>query len=157
MINAVQLRHYVIIPALASIAMDGDSAEMILLTTCAQESKGGTYLHQDPKGPALSIYQIEPKTYQDTIHYILQRQTLRQHIIESCNFATFPPSNTEIISNLKYATIIARVHYYQFAASLPAANDIEGMWHYYKQYWNTEGGKATRDEFMANCKAFLHI
>lgn len=154
MINAKQLRQYVITPALSSIALDGDSAETLLLYTCAQESKGGTYLHQEI-GPALGIYQIQPKTYQDTINYILQRQPLRKNIIAACNFAIFPPPISEVVTNLKYATMIVRVHYHQFEQPLPAADDLEGMWNYYKQYWNTMDGKATQNEFYANVKAFL--
>jgi hypothetical protein len=106
-------------------------------------------------GPALSIYQIQPETYQGVIDYIKPRQTLRQNILASCNFDVFPPPMQELITNLKYATIITRVHYSQFEEALPAANDKEGMWNYYKKYWNTKGGAATQNEFYANVKAFL--
>jgi Holliday junction resolvase RusA-like endonuclease len=155
MFIADQLRQYVIIPALSSIALDGDSAETLLMATCAQESKGGTYLHQLGNGPALGIYQMEPATYQNVISYIQPKQTLRQNILSSCNFDVFPPPIQELITNLKYATIIARVHYSQFEEALPTANDMEGMWNYYKKYWNTSAGSATQNEFYANWKAFL--
>lgn len=122
--------------------------------TCAQESRGGTYLHQTD-GPALGVYQIEPDTYDGVINYIQTRQALRQNILKACNFDVFPPPIQELITNLKYATIIARVHYSQFQEALPNANDMEGMWNYYKKYWNTSGGKATQNEFYANVKAFL--
>lgn len=154
MFIADQLRRYVIVPALASIGLDGDSAEVLLMATCAQESKGGTYLHQI-NGPALGIYQMEPETYQDLISYIQPKQALRQKLLSSCNFDVFPPHQNEIVTNLKYATIIARLYYLRFPEPLPAANDMDGIWKYYKKYWNTEKGKATQNEFYANYKAFI--
>jgi hypothetical protein len=60
-----------------------------------------------------------------------------------------------MIFNLKYATAMARIHYLRISEPLPQFNDIEGMWNYYKQYYNTPKGAATRDQFMGNYAKYV--
>ena len=59
-----QLRELIITPALSKLQLYSKDAEELLIFTCAVESDGGTYLKQI-KGPALGIYQMEPRTYND--------------------------------------------------------------------------------------------
>ena len=65
MIDKAQLTDYIIKPTLLQIGLFNHTAVNLLLGTCAQESRMGTYVHQLGNGPALGIYQIEPATHND--------------------------------------------------------------------------------------------
>jgi hypothetical protein len=43
---------------------------------------------------------------------------------------------------------MARIHYYRVAEALPHKDDLEGMAHYWKNYYNTPQGAGTTGEFM---------
>jgi hypothetical protein len=62
-----QLLKYVVRPSLQALGLPGGVlAEKLVLGTACQESRL-QYLHQLGKGPALSLWQIEPVTAMDTL------------------------------------------------------------------------------------------
>jgi hypothetical protein len=155
MISKIQLIDYVIYPTLNSIHLWSQSAENLLLGTCAQESQMGTYLHQLGKGPACGIYQMEPVTYKHLINRLMQEHELiREIIFRECNFVEFP-THMELITNLKFATIMTRLYYKQFQEPLPASDDVPGLARYWKKYYNTAEGKGTEKEFIDNYKKYV--
>ena len=80
-INVKDLKFKIIIPTLQFIGLYSESAVNLLLGTAAQESHMGTYLTQI-KGPALSIYQIEPKTHADIWkNYLSYRLDLKGKVL----------------------------------------------------------------------------
>src|SRR5690348_16020572 len=110
MINASQLREFIIKPVLYDLVLDSVDAEELLLFTCANESDGGTYLKQI-HGPALGIYQMEPETYNDIWqNYIRNKSALNLKMVThfNCNFV---PSEERLIYDLKFATAMARIQY----------------------------------------------
>jgi len=129
-------------------------AEELLVFTCAAESNGGTYIHQ-VKGPALGIYQCEPSTHTDIWqNYIINRHSITS--ILSLNFnCPRIPEPARLVYDLHYATAICRLHYRRQAEALPKADDVEGMWDYYKKYYNTANGKAKRDKAVKIYESFL--
>jgi len=149
MINVKQLEELVIVPALQYLEPEipfSDAAVELLKMTAAHESHLGSYLAQ-VEGPALGIYQMEPATEND-IHdnFIDYRGTLRYKI---------DSIDQELVSNLIYATAMARIHYYRDKYPLPDAMDIEGLAQYAKRVYNTVEGKAEwRDyynDYMRYC------
>jgi hypothetical protein len=148
--NKDQLLQKIIRPTLNFLKLGGEAAENLLLGTCAQESKMGTYLAQ-VKGPALGIYQIEPTTFNDIYdNYLIYHQDILTKI------NTFSKRNLEeLVSNLKYATALARIKYLRAPYALPDANDIEGLAQYWKNFYNTPKGKGTIDEFISNYKKYV--
>ena len=129
----------------------------LLLGTAAQESGFGTYFKQIGGGPALGIFQMEPKTHMDLhLNYIHGREDRFSFLYD--DWVTFPAVRLEW--NLKYAIIMARIHYLRVPEALPKADWIydntdnkkphplwiEDMANYYKQYWNTYLGKSTVDK-----------
>jgi hypothetical protein len=46
----------------------------------------------------------------------------------------------EMIWNIKYAIIMARLYYLSFPEALPDAGDVDGLWNEYKLRWNTSAG-----------------
>ena len=149
-IRTEDLRLYVIRPTLEHLQLSSQAAENLLLGTAAQESQMGYYLHQ-LNGPALGIYQIEPATHQDVWqNYIDYRAPLSKKLL-----ALGAMRESSLVTNLSYATAIARIIYLRVNAPLPEADDIAGLAQYYKTHYNTVKGKATVEEFIANYQRYI--
>ncbi len=143
------LRDYVINPTLKYLGDNfySKSAVNLLLGTAAAESNLGEYLHQLNGGPALGIYQMEPRTHCDIyMNYLLYHHELR-YKINKLLVSVFN-KRKNLIFNLAYATAISRVHYYRVSESLPEHDDIDGLANYWKKYYNTEKGKGTVEKFI---------
>ena len=160
MINCDHLKYQIIIPALKHLAkydpaMHIDSAVELLIGIAAHESKGGFYLHQ-VGGPALGIYQIEPATHRDVWdNYIRLRPRLQPVVLESAtNQSGFVQREHDLIHNLFYSTVIARLLIWRAPDDLPGADDIWALAAYWKKYWNTELGKGKIDDFVDNYERY---
>jgi hypothetical protein len=151
-IDAKQLKLFVIVPTLAKLGLYSDSAVNLLLGTCAQESRMGTYLKQI-NGPALGIYQVEPNSHEDIWdNYLKYRSELAGRVLGIDSRDT-----NNLIVNLSYATAIARIHYLRAPDPFPEHNDIEGLAHYWKRYYNSYEGKGTVEEFIDNYKRYVNV
>jgi hypothetical protein len=149
-IDTKQLKLFVIVPTLVQIGLYSDSAVNLLLGTCAQESAMGTYLKQI-NGPALGIYQMEPNTHADIWDNFLKfNPDLAGKVL-----AIDSSETSNLITNLAYATALARIQYLRAPAKLPAADDIAGLAAYYKRYYNTPAGKATEQQFIDNYHRYI--
>lgn len=154
MFDAKQLKEFIITPALSMLQKYSDDAVELLLFTCAAESDGGTYIHQI-KGSALGLYQMEPATHQDIwINYIYCADSLSTIINLNFNINGKIDAG-RMIYDLQYATVMARLHYSRFPEPLPSRNDVNAMFDYYKKYYNTAEGKATKAESIKKYKAFV--
>jgi hypothetical protein len=154
MIDSKQLRDLVIKPALDGLQMYSESAEEILVFTCACESLGGSYIKQ-VKGPALGIYQMEPATYTDIWENYIKYNSNIVNLL-SLNFDVHKiPLPDRMIYDLKFATAMARLHYRRHKEALPQPKDIEGIWAYYKKYYNTPLGKAEKEASIKHYQKFL--
>lgn len=148
MFDVVQLRNDLIKPALIDLVMFSEEALELLVFTCAVESRGGTYLKQ-VKGPALGIYQMEPENHNDIWqNYLPYRKNILMVLLSNfgCNVR---PDEDRLIYDLRYATAMARIHYARVDSKLPAPNDIDSIWWYYKQYYNTPSGSAQKGEAIS--------
>ncbi len=151
MINPEHLRLHVIRPTLEYLnpAIPYSlAAENLLMGTCAQESAMGEYLVQLGGGPALGIFQMEPATYDDIwTHYLNYHNDLGNEVsrLES---GFYSDDSLELSGNLYYATAMCRVHYWRRPEPLPVHDDIEGMAHYWKKFYNTVKGKGTTKKFI---------
>lgn len=147
--DAEQLRQWVVEPALDAIELNSAAAVNLLIGTVFQESRGGYYLKQLGAGPALGIYQIEPATHDDVwTSYLNYRASLRTKVE---NLLSPESKHQQLISNLSYATAIARLIYYRVPQALPAdPNDVQALAEYWKQHYNTPLGAGTVAEFVEN-------
>lgn len=149
-INKDQLLQYVIRPTLARLGLGSPSAENLLLGTCAQESRMGNFLHQ-VNGPAKGIYQMEPATHDDLWeNYLKFNPDICRNVllIGKCD-------TDNLVTNLVYATAMARIQYLRAPEGLPAANDISGLARYWKKYYNTPEGAGTEEEFIHNYNIYV--
>lgn len=154
MIYCPQLRELIIRPALEKLVLYSVEAVELLIFTCAVESKGGTFLKQI-KGPALGIYQMEPATYNDIWqNYIRVKSGLRTMMGLHFNAYTMP-SEDRMIYDLEFATAMARIHYARIPMPLPMTSDIDGIWQYYKHFYNTNLGASVKDKSIQAYKDFI--
>lgn len=121
------------------------AAENLLLGTAAQESHMGQHLVQMGGGPAVSIYQIEPRTYENIV---LNSDTYRRIGVK---YGIKLPENVDmLIYDINAATLAARLFYTMIKERLPDANDLIGLAKYWKKYYNTPYGKGAEEEFIEN-------
>jgi len=154
MFNINQFREELVKPALIDLVAYSEDALELLVFTCANESRGGTYLKQ-VNGPALGIFQMEPETYNDIWqNYIKPKNSLSLLLLSNFSVVMMP-SEDRMVYDLRYATAMARIHYMRVKEALPPSNDVNAMWAYYKQYYNTPKGAATKDEAIDNYYQFV--
>jgi hypothetical protein len=155
-INAKQLRELIIRPTLKDMGMWSESAENLLMGTAAQESHLGAYIKQVGKGPALGIYQCEPVTHHDVFSYLVANE---RRLFGSALPRNLRPDglveHDRLVYDLRYATMICRLHYYRAPKALPEADDIEGMASYWKRFYNSSLGKGKPEEFVRNYERYV--
>lgn len=131
--------------------------ELLLLGTALQESNL-KYLFQndgdsDDYDGGLGLYQIEAATHESIWeNYLKYRQDLASTVRGLASQNSFTLSNKhlnrELITNLAYATAIARLVYLPKPEKIPT--DLEGIAEYWKEHFNTREGKGTEEEFLMN-------
>lgn len=137
---------------LTEAGMHSESAVELLMMTAAQESHLGTYLWQVGGGPARGAFQVEKATEEDIWkNYLAYREGLADKV--NC-YAYHSSHEEEMVGNLPYQIIMARIHYRRVPEKLPPADDVVAMAEYYKKYYNTHKGKATVEEAIKNYKRF---
>lgn len=145
--NADQFRRNIVRPALRAIGLHSVAAENLVMGTAAVES-GLEYVRQLHNGPALSLFQIEPRTHDDIWeNYLAYRRELAETLLAAIAAGERPPAD-RLIWDLRYSAIMCRIHYKRVPELLPDADDIWGMARYYKTFYNTVAGKAKEHDFV---------
>lgn len=151
-ISADHLRQLVIRPACEAIGLYSLAAEELLLGTACQESKCGTFLKQLGSGPALGIFQMEPRTDDDLwANFISHRGQFAGKLDQ---LMPGEPDAAEMVWNLRYAAAMCRIHYYRVRDPLPAAGDVRAQATYWKRFYNTPRGAGTEAEYLTNWRRF---
>lgn len=151
-ISPHHLLHNIIIPALhIDQELDSKAAQILLLATSAQESHCGEWVVQNG-GPALGIYQCEPHTHDLVRNWLKLHEPAMALSIGGCSGF----DSERLIYDLRYATQIARALYWSIPHPLPKIARDE-MWHYYKQYYNSEAGAATKEEWDRNWETYVKV
>lgn len=120
-------------------------AEDLLCMTAAHESLLGCYVKQ-VKGPALGVYQMEPATHDDIYHnFLTHNPFLESDVVDMVGIRK--NLSSYLVTDLAYATAMARVHYWRVPEPLPKlkgnhADYLMELGRYAKKYYNTELGKA---------------
>lgn len=154
-IKKEDLLAYAIKPVNERLGMGSKSAENLLLGTAAHESLMGHFLKQ-VGGPALGIYQEEPASHADLYNnYLSYHPIIKERLDRLSTTVSILGREKELITNLQYATAIARLTYYRVAEKLPEADDLDGLAKYWKKYYNTELGKGSIEDFKYHYKEFV--
>lgn len=150
--NLKQFNLFVIQPTLDNLELNSEAATRLLLGTLAHESRGEsldqvTGPNDHSLGPAYGFYQIEPATHDDLFtNFLTYRPALLAKVLDYR--ARNPLPITQMATNLTYATAITRLIYYRQPQALPDSNDAQGLAAYWKEYYNTAGGKGTIAEWL---------
>jgi len=147
MIDRTQLSN-LIDKATGAIGMQSPAATALILGTAAQESRMGCFMRQLGGGPALGIFQMEPRTFEYHAKYLNKRPALKAAILEFCGVTELKADFLEW--NNAFAACMTRVHYYRIRKPLPSVDDVAGMAAYWKKYYNSVLGKGTEIEFVKN-------
>ena len=167
MLDQLQLRRLIIQPVVKGLSLYSENIENLLVGTCAQETRGGSYLLQEFKKDedpqqilktklcALSIYGMEYKTHDDIWKTFLpSKPKITNDLMQICTFSKKPTAEM-MIYNLFYATAMARIFYLRIQETVPATLELQAD--YYKTYWNTSLGKATQAEYILSYNSFMGI
>ena len=146
--NPVQVRDYVIRPALQRIGLWSLAAEQLVFGTGWVET-GYNWLDQTTPGPgpAYGPWQMEERTHDDIwLNYLSGQTDLADALVRMAGFGvvTKPPV-IALHGNLFYGAAMCRVYYKRLKAPLPAAGDAPNMAAYWKNYYNTPAGAGTLD------------
>ncbi|EKO3650578.1 hypothetical protein P0F15_000511 [Vibrio metschnikovii] len=152
--DAKQLTELVVRPELKRLGLHSEAAEQLIIGTIFTESLA-KYLKQHGSGPALGIIQMEPVTHNCIwTDYLKFRKPLAEKVLQAAGSGfvavnrSIPVHANELISNLRYAVAMCRVHYLRVPNALPAAGDIHGLARYWKQHYNTPLGKGKVTDFV---------
>jgi len=151
-VNERHFRLHVVAPTLAALNMWSKAAEELLLGTAVHESGGLEALDQvtgdgdETLGPAYGVYQIEEATHVDVWRYLDRRPDLRSRVKPFV--AMKPFLLDQLVTNLCYATAIARLIYWRAREPLPKADDLDGLAAYWKRHYNTELGAGTPAKWL---------
>lgn len=155
MISNTQFRE-LLYTILEPIRLWSEDAEELLVATMAHESLGGTYIIEIGRGfdttPSYGIFDMQTKTHDSLINALGASKIFQ--ICTLCGFKELPHAE-EMAWNMKYAILMARHYYLTFKEPLPAADDINAIWNYYKQFWNTSAGSAIQAEFIEHYNQFI--
>lgn len=178
--NGLNIQHFaslIVRPTLRGMAQAtgrpfySKAAERLLIGTAIQESRL-RHLRQLGSGPALGLYQIEPATHQDVWeNWVRHRDEVAAFLQLTVPWhkgaVQIRPEDAErevgrggvvfgwprdhwLVSNLVYATAIARLVYYRQPYALPDAHDLPALGAYWKRHYNTIQGAGTSEEFVRN-------
>ena len=157
-INAKQFRELIVRPTLKYLEPEipySTEAEDLLVMTAAHESHLGTYLKQ-VNGPALGVYQMEPDTHADIWENFLEYRDELAWVVDDLLTERLDEDYSDsLVFDLRYATAMARVHYYRDKEAIPKEKDyptrseyIDALGAYAKRVYNTELGKATANQYV---------
>lgn len=150
MIPPRQFLDHVIRPVLHVMAeaeprMGSPAAERLLLGTAVRESKLRALVQAG--GPALSFFQIEPKTFEWLWRdKVLANPRLGLAIGRFLHHGIAPLD--QLAGNQHLAAAICRLRYWVARAPLPAADDVEGLGAYWKDFYNTAEGRGRAAEWV---------
>lgn len=130
-IDAADLSLHVIQPTLKYLGMYSLAAEKLLLGTAAQESGFDPFYHVNQ---GLGIYQISSEQHRDVWDtYLAFRPDLASKVRGLASQHQFLQNpDLELKTNLAYSTGIAWIIYQQCEHQLPAADDAEGLSHFWQ-------------------------
>lgn len=111
MTTATTFRSTIIKPVLAKMGLGGDAAEELLLGTAVQESMNFRHRKQIGGGPAVGYYQMEPATHDDIWNNFLKYRKKLANDVSAFLASPNVNKHSELESNDKYATAMARIHY----------------------------------------------
>ncbi len=150
MIDPGQFRRLVVRPTLEAMGLWSEAAGRLLVGTAIVESNL-TYLTQLGGGPARGVYQIEPESMRDLGRHWLAFRPHWQDALDRFDDPRHPDAE-ELVTDLAFATAVARLHYYRVPQALPDPENLAGLAQYWKDHFNTVAGAGRSAGFVARIR-----
>ncbi|MFZ2648611.1 MAG: hypothetical protein WA210_00770 [Burkholderiaceae bacterium] len=157
-----QFHRFVVQPALAHIGLAGIDAERLVVGTGLTESQLA-FIDQKGRGgetgwgPALGLFQMEKRTFDDHVLWLRTRQVGLWAKVESWTWKSeaFPSLWHQLAGNLPFAAAMCRIHYYRAPEKLPST--LDGMAQIYKLRYNSPLGAATEQDFKSRAAPVMTL
>lgn len=150
--HIAQIKNLILDPTLKLVKLYSPEASDLVLGTGLVESNF-SYIKQLGNGPALGPFQMEPPTFDDTYYRYLDRHPELRIILRQFEFkGSLIPIVDQLMMNLPFAIIMARIKYLMVPAPIPKTAD--GQAQYWKDYYNTAGGKGEITEYLRKWRAW---
>ena len=121
-----------------------------IVGTAAVESDFGRYWRQ-MNGPALGIFQMEPRTRKDIIkNYLAYRAALRKEI--EAAIGCLAVSDEAFTNSLTHQVIFCYLHYKRFNSWGTNLDEYANSW---KTYYNTRHGRGTTLDFKEKYRRYI--
>jgi hypothetical protein len=144
--STLDVAEHVVIPALKMIGYCDPASIELVLGTGLHESGGWKY-NKQVRGPAVGMWQIEPRTAMDIIHDVI---THRHHVYEVlCDIAGGDFNTNLLINNDVLCAAMCRLFYLRVPAALPKEGDVISQAKYWKQHYNTKYGKGSESQYIS--------
>ena len=155
--DVAQLRDVIIKPTLIALGLYSPSAVNLLLGTCAQESQMGKYLIQQKIGfrGGIGIFQMQAPAFMTTWDKMLAPNILMRGKLKALLGYDIKPQPERMASDLLLATAMTRLYYAAINSALPEPDDVNGLAHYWKIYYNSAIGAGTTQQFVINYNNYV--
>lgn len=131
----------------------------LLLGTAAAESEFGKF-NKQISGPALGVFQMEPRTAQDIWTEYLEYKPILRAKVKTTLWKNVN-LKTQLRYNLEYQTIMAVVHYKRAEEKNNIKiEDNASRWScafYYKKYYNSYKGKGSTIKFFRKYGEYVDL
>lgn len=126
----------------------------LLQETAAIESHRGKFIKQI-NGPAQGIFQMEPRTIEDTLNW-LKKNHKEQYQAIRVFWNSKQSKEWNYQKNVPWQIAMAASYYWRMAGNdiIKTTLSREGRERIYKKYWNTHKGKSTREKYLAMCEIY---
>lgn len=146
---AKEIRKFIIKPVLEVTNLWTPAAEILVYGTGHVES-GYSQLFQceEPKNGGIGYFQDEVADYADLCRwlrigdFLSNKSSLLANVLSALYYEVMPGDYMLLASNIKFAAIVCRLHYYRVSDPLPPANDAFALANYHKIHYNSVLGKA---------------
>ena len=151
--SALTFRNTVISPVLehlsrCDVRLQSPQAQRLLTGTALVES--GLIYYRQMRGPAVSLFQIEPITFEDVYERYLPIQ--RPDLLGTVNQLLVPAWKSpikQLAGNSMFACAITRVRYWMETEPLPTEDEgTMGLAHYWKDHYNSAAGAGSVEKFV---------
>lgn len=139
-----QFVKYVVDPTLKKIGLYTPDASSLLVMIAAHESQKGHYIVQTT-GQAKGVFQMEDATHDYVLAWL--KNNRREVYDAVVKMADDEPSAMKMVTDLDYATAMARAFFLRFPEPIPSGASAQAE--YAKKRWNTYMGKATPADYLS--------
>lgn len=154
MLSPKDFRYCILRPTLQHLELWSEASENLLLGTALTES-GLKWLKQKGSGPGLGLFQIEPRTHDNFWKNYLSRSSKIELKARILWLTSRAPLYEQLVTNMAYATAMARIIYWRRTEPLPEASDLRGLAEYWKAHYNTHLGAGKVEHFVRKLRPYM--